>query len=230
MLIDLSHRLHVGMRPDPGLAGPRVEVTVSRAESAQRLSNGVSFEIATLCLVANTGTYLDAPFHYFADGADVAALKLEQLIELPVIVIDALGQRAIDASAIDSAAINASVLDGLNLAGAAVLFRTDWSRHWGTPAYEVDSPFLTRDLVDRLIAANPTLVGIDALNVDDVNDTSRPAHHSLLGAGILILEHLTNVSALPTSGARLTAVPAPIEGMGTMPVRAFARIDNPSSP
>ncbi len=216
MLVDLSHRIHEGMRPYPGLASPRIDVTVSRAESATRLAPGVSFEIATVCMVANTGTYIDAPFHYFADGPDVAQLRLEQCANLPVIVIDARAERAIGESALDaSLAIN----------GAAVLFRTDWSRHWGTSDYEVDSPFLTSALVQRLIEAGPALVGIDALNVDRIDDPGRPAHHGLLGAGIPIVEHLTNLAALPQQGARLTVAPAPISGMGTMPVRAFAVIE-----
>jgi kynurenine formamidase len=213
MLVDLSHRIYEGMRPYPGLASPRIDVTVSREESASRLAPGVSFEISTVCMVANTGTYIDAPFHYFADGPDIAQLRLEQCANLPVVVIDARDERAIGESAFD---------DALDFAGAAVLFRTDWSRHWGTSGYEVDSPFLTSALVQRLIDSGPVLVGIDALNVDRVDDAARPAHHGLLGAGIPIVEHLTNLAAIPQQGARLTVVPAPISGMGTMPVRAFA--------
>jgi arylformamidase len=213
VLVDLSHRIFPGMRPYPGLATPRVDVTVSRQESAAKLAAGVSFEISTICMVANTGTYIDAPFHYFAAGVDIAGLMLEQCADLPTVVIEARGERAIPDS----------LLDGCQpLNDSAVLFRTDWSRHWGTADYEVDSPFLTRRLVQRLIAARPALVGIDALNVDDVDDHTRPAHHGLLGAGIPIVEHLDNLAALPVRGARLTVAPAPVSGMGTMPVRAFA--------
>lgn len=218
MLVDLSHRIHEGMRPYPGLAGPRIDVTVSRAESGTWLASGVSFEISTICMVANTGTYIDAPFHYFADGPDIAQLRLEQCANLPVVVIDARGKRAVDESVLD---------DGPAIQGVAVLFRTDSSRHWGAPGYEVDSPYLTSALVQRLIAAGPALVGIDALNVDCVDDPTRPAHHGLLGAGIPIVEHLTNLAALPRQGARLTVAPAPISGMGTMPVRAFAVTEPP---
>ena len=213
MLIDLSHRIYQGMRPYPGLASPSIDVTVSREASAARLAPGVSFEISTVCMVANTGTYIDAPFHYFADGPDVADLRLEQFANLPIVVIDARSGRAIAESLLGPSP---------EIQGIAVLFRTDWSRHWGTPEYEVGSPFLTPELVQRLIEARPALVGIDALNVDDIHDPGRPAHHGLLGADIPIVEHLTNLALLPRRGARLTVAPAPISGMGTMPVRAFA--------
>jgi kynurenine formamidase len=214
-LIDLSHPIVAGMTTYPGMPAPEIDTFLSRAESAARLASGVSFHIGRLCLVANTGTYLDAPFHYVEDGLDVAGLALERLVDLPVVVVDARGIPAIGADHLGD--LTAAV-------GGAVLVRTGWSRHWGTPDYLAGSPFLTRDAVDALLASGAVLAGIDALNIDDVDDTSRPAHQGLLSAGIAILEHLTALERLPREGARLTAVPAPVVGMGTMPVRAFARI------
>lgn len=70
--------------------------------------------------------------------------------------------------------------------------------------------------------ANVAAVGIDSLNIDDVDDLTRPVHDTLLGAGIPVLEHLTNLAAVPDTGARLIAVPTPVRGMGTFPVRAIA--------
>jgi kynurenine formamidase len=197
----------------PGLPGPSVMTHVSREQSAQRLEGGASFHIGRIDMVANTGTYLDAPYHFHESGADVSQIPVEQLVALPCVVVDASGTRAIPPEVLPH---------DIDLRDAAVLFRTNWSSRWRTPAYAVGSPYLTRDTVTRLREAAPALVGIDALNVDAVEDLSRPAHHGLLGDGILIVEHMTNLDIVPATGARFTALPAPVAGMGTMPVRAVA--------
>ncbi len=215
-MVDLSHPIVAGMTTYPGLPGPEIETHTSRADSARRLAPGVSFYIGRLCMVANTGTYIDAPFHFHESGADVAGLPLSRLVDVPAVVVDIRGTGAIGSEHLSAVP---------DLAGAAVLLHTEWSRHWGTDQYADGSPFLRRDAVELLIESDVAVVGIDALNIDDVGDPSRPAHHGLLGAGIPIIEHLTNLAALPASGARLTAVPPPVVGMGTMPVRAVATID-----
>lgn len=214
--VDLSHPIVAGMTTYPGLPGPEIETYVGREETAARMAAGVSFHIGRLTMVANTGTCLDAPFHFHESGLDVAGLPVTGLVEVPVVVVDARDAVAVDASRL------ARIGD---VAGSAVLVHTGWSRHWGTPAYFEGSPHLTRDAVDLLVAAAPALVGIDALNIDSVDDASRPAHSGLLGAGIPIIEHLTNLALLPARGARLSALPAPVVGMGTMPVRAVAVYD-----
>jgi len=201
----------------PGLPGPEIDTFISREESSKRLAPGVSFHIGRLCMVANTGTYLDAPLHLHESGADTAALPLECLFDRPVVVIDARRDIRVEVERLNELP---------DVAGAAVLVRTDWSRHWGTSRYAVGSPHLSRDAVQVLIDAGVALVGIDALNIDDVNDVSRPAHYGLLGAGVPIIEHMTNLGSLPAVGARLTAVPPPVVGMGTMPVRAVAVVDS----
>lgn len=197
----------------PGLPAPSVSTYLSRERTGADMASGVSFHIGRIEMVANTGTYLDAPFHFHADGPDVAGLDPARLVDLPCVVVDAGTPRGIGADLVP---------DGTDLEGSAVLFRTGWSRHWGTAAYASGSPFLTRAAVERLVAARPAVVGIDALNVDDIEDRSRPAHHLLLGADICVVEHLTHLDELPRTGARFTALPAPVEGMGTMPVRAVA--------
>ena len=167
-------------------------------------------------MVANTGTYLDAPFHRYGDGADVSGLALEALADLRGRVVDApaSGRRVV-----------ASELPDVDLEGQAVLFRTGWSRHWGTPRYFEGHPFLDGDVAERLVAARVALVGIDSLNIDDTLGGERPVHSALLRAGIPIVEHLTGLDALPASGFRFFAVPVKVRGMGTFPVRAFARLD-----
>jgi kynurenine formamidase len=217
MIVDLSHPIAAGMTTYPGVPVPQVRVAVSRAESAARLAAGVSFEIGSVTMVGNTGTYVDAPYHYHADRADVAALPLERLVDVSIVVIRAYGLGAVGA---------ADLGDPGRLWGRAVLVHTGWSRHWGTAAYlDTGCPHLRADAVDVLVDANVAVVGIDSLNVDDPADPHRPAHHGLLGADIPVIEHLTNLDALPDTGARLTALPAPVRGMASFPVRAVAICD-----
>lgn len=216
VIVELSHRVDPGMRVYPGLESPSLRTVVSRDESQQRLGPGVSFEIDELTLVGNTGTYLDAPFHFHADRADLAALPVERLVNVPIVVIRAVEARVVTATHLG---------DPSRLWGKAVLINTGWSRHWGTEHYfEFENPFLAADAVEALVAANVAIVGIDSLNVDDPADPRRPAHNGLLGADIPVIEHLTNLHAVPDEGAQLIAVPAPISGMASFPVRALALV------
>ena len=193
----------------PGLPGPAITTHRERAE----LSPGVSFHIGRIDLVANTGTYVDAPFHYDADGADVADLPLERLVDVPAVRVPAYGLEVIGPEVLGAPDL---------LWGKAVLVHTGWSRHWGTERYGTGGPHLTAAAARLLVEANVALLGVDALNVDDVTDPTRPVHDTLLRNGIPILEHLTNLAALPAQGCRLTALPAPVRGLGSFPVRAVA--------
>jgi arylformamidase len=214
-LIDLSHPIEHGMITYPGLPGPVISDFLGREASRGHYAGGTTFHIARLRMVANTGTYLDAPFHRDAEGKDVAALPLESLADLDGVVVDASErERAID---VDRFA-------GRDLAGKAVLVRTGWDAHWRTPAYAEGHPYLTRGAAEFLAGAGPALVGIDSLNVDDTSDGVRPAHTLLLSAGIPLVEHLCNLKALPATGFRFHCVPAPFRGLGSFPVRAYAVI------
>lgn len=202
------------MQTFPGLDPPTLRRVTTRSESGKRLGSGVSFEIAALTVVGNTGTYVDAPFHYHAGHADVADLPLERLVNVPIVTIRAVGLRAVGVDRLG---------DPSRLWGKAVLVHTGWSRYWGTDRYrDFDCPFLSDDTVDALIAANVAIVGIDSLNIDDPDNVQRPAHHELLGADIPIVEHLTNLVRVPDEGARLIVLPAPVRGMASFPVRAVA--------
>jgi len=215
-LIELSHQIVPGMKTYPGLPEPKVEVLLDYEASRERYQNQAEFYIASLHLCGNTGTYVDSPRHRYRDGVDLASLPLERLANLPTLVIDA--SRA-------GRAISSDAFRTLDLSGRAILFRTDFSQHWGTPAYFTDNPFLTADAAGLLVSKQPAFIGIDSLNIDDTGDPSRPAHTGLLGAGIPICEHMTNLKALPASGARLHAVPIAWVGGGTFPVRAYAVVD-----
>jgi arylformamidase len=210
--IEVSHPITPGMRTYPGFPEPVVDVLVDYDKSRERYAGKAEFLIASLHLCGNTGTYVDSPHHRFREGADLAGIPLDRLADLPAIVVDASNA---------GRAIGASVFVGVELDGCAVLVRTDFSNHWGTEAYFSDNPFLTADACDLLITGGARFVGIDSLNIDDTGDPSRPAHTKLLGAGIPICEHMTNLVAAPRSGARLHAVPIAWVGGASFPVRAY---------
>jgi arylformamidase len=214
--IDLSHPIEAGMTTYPGLPGPVISDHLSRRASAERYAPGTTFQIGRIEMVANTGTYVDAPFHRFESGADLAGLPLERLAEVPGVVVDASSRRG--------RALDADLFAGLSVWDRAVLVRTGWDAHWRTPRYADGHPYLTRDAARALVDGAAALVGIDSLNIDDTRDPARPAHTLLLEAGIPIVEHLCNLGSLPAEGFRFTAVPAPVRGMGSFPVRAFAAV------
>ncbi len=212
--VDLSHPIRDGETTYPGLPAPVMGTHLSREASRARYAPGTEFDIGTITMVGNTGTYLDTPFHRYPDGFDLAGLALERCVDLEGIVVRAADRRAIDAD----------LLADSEIARRAVLFHTGWSRHFGTPAYGTGAPFLTEAAALRLVEAGATLVGIDSVNIDDTDGNARPAHSVLLAAGIPIVEHLTALDRLPDRGFRFSAVPAPVVGLGTFPVRAFARL------
>jgi arylformamidase len=212
--IDLSHVVEDGMTTYPGLPAPVVSDVLTREASRERYAPGTEFLIGQIGLCGNTGTYVDSPFHRYADGADLAALELDRLADLDAVLVDATGNAG--------RAIGPEQLASQDLGGKAVLIRTDWSRHWRTDAYFTGHPFLTQEAADRLASAGSRLVGIDSLNIDGTDTGERPVHTTLLAAGIPICEHLTNLVALPLSGFRFSAVPVMVSGLGTFPVRAYA--------
>jgi len=212
--IDLSHVVEDGMTTYPGLPVPVISDVLTREASRERYAPGTEFHIGQIAMCANTGTYVDSPFHRYADGADLAALALDRLADLDAVVVDVT-----DAP---DRAIGAEQLVPFDLRGAAVLIRTDWSRHWRTDAYFSGHPFLTQAAADHLVSVGARLVGIDSLNIDSTDTGERPVHTTLLAAGIPICEHLTNLGALPASGVRFSAVPVMVAAMGTFPVRAYA--------
>lgn len=220
--IDLSHTIHHGMTTYPGLPVPEVGTVLSREDSRGRYANGAEFHIGSLTLCTNTGTYLDTPSHRYEDGWDLRALPLDRCVDLPAIVIDPPSPVGRDP---EPFGFGPEQFEGHALAGAAVLLRSGWSRHWGTPDYLGDRhPYLTSAGTQALVEAGVVLVGIDSLNIDTTVGTDRPAHTGLLAAGIPIVEHLTGLDALPSTGARFTAVPIKVAGLGSFPVRAFASI------
>ncbi len=215
MLIDLSHDITHAMTTYPGLPGPEISEHTTRAESAGRMSPGASFTIGRVCMVGNVGTYIDVPFHFYAEGDDLQRVAINRVAGLRSVVVDAPG---------GNRATGTATFNGVDVTGRAVLIRTGWDRHFGTSEYGVEAPYLSSDAVDLLVSSGAALVGIDSVNIDDIGDLTRPAHCGLLGNGIPIVEHLTGLAALPVDGFEFTAAPPKFTSLGTFPVRAYARV------
>jgi kynurenine formamidase len=216
-LVELSHVIRHGLVTYPGLPAPEITDHLTREASRAHYAEGTEFSIRRISMVANTGTYLDTPAHRFAGGSDLSGVALARLADLPGLVVRAaaLGRRGVDRSA----------LAGQSVRGRAVLIHTGWDRHWSTPAYAVDAPFLSGDGAAWLADEGALLVGIDSINIDDMGDKARPAHTALLAAGIPIVEHLRGLEQLPLEGFRFHAAPPLVAGMGTFPVRAYAVVE-----
>lgn len=220
MLVDVSHAVEHGMVTYKGLPAPLVCDFLSREKSRSHYAPGTEFHIGKIEMVANTGTYLDSPFHRYADGKDLSQLPLERLANLQGVVVPA------DLS--QGRAVSRAAFEGHDLRGKAVLVRTGWDAHWRTDQYFEGHPFLTKDAAEYLLAAGVALVGIDSLNIDDTADLSRPVHSLLLAAEVPVVEHLSGLRALPGEGFRFFAVPVKVKGMGTFPVRAFGLVEEQS--
>lgn len=222
-VIDLSHPIEAGLVTYPGLPAPIITPYLTREDSRARYAPGTEFEMDVITMIGNTGTYLDAPFHRYADGGDLASLELRTLVGLPAEVFHLR-----DAWAPERRGIQATTLADRELHGAAVLLDTGWDRYFGRPEYASGAPFLAEDAARFLVDAGVRLVGIDSLNIDDTESGGeRPAHSILLAGGVHVVEHLANLDEVPARGARFTAAPPAVRGFGTFPVRAFATVSAP---
>lgn len=210
--IDVSHTVSDGLVTYKGLPAPIICDYLSREESRKRYAPGTEFHIGKIEMVANTGTYMDSPFHRYADGKDLSELPLSSIADLDCVVFRIEGARSIDSQA----------FRGIEIKGKAVLVHTGWSKHFATESYHEGHPHLTEDAALYLRDSGAVLVGIDSFNIDDVSGGERPVHSTLLGAEIPIVEHLTNLHALPDRNFRFFAVPVKVKDFGTFPVRAFA--------
>ncbi|MHC5795070.1 cyclase family protein [Lacisediminihabitans sp. FW035] len=216
-LVDLSHTIRAGLVTYPGLPAPEIRPFLTREDSIASYAEGTQFAMDIITMIGNTGTYLDSPFHRYAGGTDLAGLSLDTLVDQPAEIFHLRD--------VSSRGVTVEAFAGRDLAGKAALLDTGWSRFFGAAEYATGAPFLTAEGAAYLVDQGVTLVGIDSLNIDDVESGGeRPAHSLLLAAGIHVVEHLTAVDELPESGATVTVVPPKIEGFGTFPVRAFARI------
>lgn len=217
-LVDLSHTIENGLVTYKGLPAPIVCDYLSREDSRKTYAAGTEFQIGKIEMVTNTGTYIDCPFHRYADGKDTSDYELERFVDIEAITIRAdYRQHGI--------AIDKSFFEGKELRGRAVLVHTAWGdEHWNTDQYHENHPFLTEDAAEYLKSLGVKLVGIDSRNIDDTRGNTRPVHTILLGAEILIVEHLCGLGNVPDEGYKFTAVPPKFKGVGTFPVRAHAKL------
>ena len=214
-LIDVSHTVHDGMITYKGLPAPVITDHLSREASKEVYASGTEFHIGRIEMVANTGTYLDSPFHRFPDGRDLSELDLDSLANLDGVVIRCMSRT--------SRAIDKELLAGVELRDRAVIFHTGWDSHWRTETYlNGEHPFLTKEAAEYLVREGVRLVGIDSYNIDNTETGERPVHTTLLRSNIPIVEHMCGLGDLPDSGFKFFAVPVKVSGFGTFPVRAFA--------
>jgi kynurenine formamidase len=219
-VVDLSHPIRAGLVTYPGLPAPTITPHLTREDSRAKYAPGTEFAMDVITMIGNTGTYLDSPFHRYAEGPDLAGLDLSTLVGLRAEVF-----HLEDGWSAAERGIRPDVLADRDVRGAAVLLHTGWDRWFGQPEYGAGAPFLTREGAQWLIDAGAVLVGIDSLNIDDTESGGeRPAHSLLLEAGVHVVEHLTHLGDLPPRGALFTAAPPAVEGFGTFPVRAFAEL------
>ncbi len=216
--VDLSHTIDSGMITYKGLPAPLICDHMSHAQSRSTYAEGTEFQIGRIDMVANTGTYLDTPYHRYPHGDDLSVVPLRVMSNLPGVVIRVTGAK--------ERAIDWSMLAAANVWDRAVLVHTGWDRHWRTDQYFEDHPFLTKSAAEYLRDKGAILVGIDSLNIDDTRDLYRPVHSVLLGSGIPIVEHLTMLQDLPDEGFQFFAVPPKVSRMGTFPVRAHATVNS----
>lgn len=214
--VDCSHTIHDGLVTYKGLPAAAIADHLSRVESRGHYAPGTEFQISRIEMVASTGTYLDCPFHRYGDGKDVAGVGLEDLVDLKGIVVRAEARKG--------QAIGVEFFEGKEIRDCAVLVHTGWDRHWETEKYFEGHPYLTEDAAVYLHDRGARLVGIDSMNIDDTRGKTRPVHSILLRAGILIVEHLCRLEELPDDGFTFSAVPPAFQGVGSFPVRAYARI------
>jgi kynurenine formamidase len=216
VLVDLSHVIENGLVTYKGLPAPVICDYLSREDSKRFYEEGTSFQIGKIDMVSNTGTYLDCPFHRYEHGKDLSELALERLVDIEGIVVRV--------PFAETLAVTAEHLKNREVRNRAVLIHTGWDKHWNTEKYYDNHPFLTKDAADYLRDCGVKLVGIDSHNIDDTRGRSRPVHSTLLGAEILIVEHLCNLYLLPDEGFTFSAVPPKFKGVGTFPVRAMAKV------
>lgn len=218
MLIDLSHTIEHGLVTYKGLPAPIICDYLSREDSKHFYSEGTEFQIGRIEMVANTGTYLDCPFHRFENGKDLSEVGLECFTDLEAVVFSIPFSETLE--------ISEGHLKKHELKNKAVLINTGWDRNWNTEKYYDNHPFLTEGAANYLRECGVKLVGIDSHNIDCTSGKTRPVHTILLGAEILIVEHLCNLDLLPKEGFTFSAIPPKFKGVGTFPVRAMAKVIN----
>lgn len=217
-LIDLSQTIEPTMNLfSPTAPKPQLREWQTHEESAHSGHyEDCSCAMTEVTFVTSLGTYMDSPYHFDPDGGAIETLTLEQTVLAGIVV---------DCTHVDAReGIMPDVLAGYDIAGKAVLFRTDWSKYWNQPQY-MNFPYLTQETADTLVEGGAKLAGVDFLVIDDTTNPRRPVHVTLLKQSILIVENLTNLAHIPADTPfTFHASPVKFKGAAAFPVRAYAMV------
>jgi arylformamidase len=207
-VIDLSHDLEADMPLYPGTPAPRFE------ETASIDTDGYREKRISLCV--HTGTHVDAPAHLIRGAKQLDQLPLETFYGKALqIRVNAPGKKTIERD--DLTAFGSRMK-----AKRFLLLRTDWSRYWKSEKYFSGYPTLSQAAAHWLAAAGVKGIGLDTLSADPLDAPALPIHHILLGAGMIIVENLTHLSALPDKDFIFSCLPLKIRDADGSPVRAVA--------
>lgn len=204
-IVDLTHALRAGTAGYPGDPGFGIRRAHDHDEQGYR--------VAEFSAGSHVGTHIDVPLHVFPEGADVVGVGLDALVG-PATVID-LGELP------PFAEIGPEHVGDVG-AGARVLLKTGWARHFGTDAYHDAFPQITPALADHLAERGIALLGLEQPSVHHTDGLA--IHHRLLGAGVLIVEGM-RLTELDAAEIDLVCLPLPIHGADGSPVRAIALTD-----
>src|SRR3954464_15581495 len=204
-LIDVSVPLDANLASYPGN-------TPFSLEPIKRISRGDSSNVSTLHLSAHAGTHVDAPRHFFDQGAGVDALPLEMLCGRTR-VIEVLTRKGITADDLAAAKLSEDV---------RVLIKTHNSRLWGTPQFHEDFVGVTDTGAKYLVEHGIKVVGVDYLSVEVFKTPGAPAHHALLGAGTIVIEGLNLIEVEP-SVYDMICLPLRVVGSDGAPARVVLR-------
>ena len=180
----------------------------------------MTFHIGLLTICTNTGTYLDVPFHRYADGHDLADLALEQVAGVPAVCSTAAAsRRSTSRPTISSGSPGTRCSSAPTTQCTSARERTSRTTRTSSAAS-----------AEALVAADVACVGIDSMNIDGTATGDRPVHSILLRRGSRSSSTSPTSPRCPDRGFTFTAVPPKIEGAGTFTVRAFATTDEEGQP
>ncbi len=207
-VIDLSHTIVSGMDQYPGDDQPLRLLRRTEHGPANHMSSSLEFG-------CHVGTHIDTPLHFRAGEPGLDALPLDACWGRARVVDTPAGQRP--------GALSAGSLEELDLENLDfLLLRTGWERHWGTPRYYQEWPYLATELARVVVRAGLKGVGLDSPSLDALG--GHEAHDLCAAAGMINIENLANLTALPDEPFTLLVLPLKLAGCEASPIRAAALI------
>jgi kynurenine formamidase len=212
-IVDLSMPVGPGTTVYPGDPVPRLTVHSTIAEHG--------FNLLDVAMGSQSGTHVDAPYHFEEDGLRLDALPLQRFLG-PGVVVDATGLPPRGVIAWD----HVEPVAGRLGPGVIVLLRTGWDVHAGTPAY-FEHPYLDAGACRRILGTGVRTICIDAINLDETPDDAHPGagfpvHHLIAAAEGVIGENFRNLGEIDWPDPFVIALPLALAGADGAPVRAVA--------